>query len=105
MRKVKTETIGNQKNRKKACVVRKIIVNLTGDIDFAKKTGYTEISKKATKEDVPMKAFWNLLVVLGVIAAAGAAVFFWLREKKNREVWLEDDCCTWEDGGEEIEAE
>lgn len=43
-----------------------------------------------------MKIVWKLLVVLGVVAAAGAAVLLWLREKKNREE-LEDECCTWDD--------
>ena len=44
-----------------------------------------------------MKLIWKLLIALGVILAAGAAVLVWLHAKKKREEWLEDDCCTWED--------
>ena len=63
-------------------------------------TGFRDILRTDTdvvKEDVPMKIVWKLLVVLGVLAAAGAAVLLWLREKRNREEWSEDDCCTWDD--------
>ena len=64
-----------------------------------------KIPYKDNEEVVPMKIFWKLMVVLGVVAAAGAAVLLWLRAKKNREEWEDDECCTWDDVCEECNGE
>ena len=45
-----------------------------------------------------MKIVWKLLVVLGVLAAAGAAVLLWMRERKHGCCGCdEEDVCTWDD--------
>ena len=52
-----------------------------------------------------MKVFWKLLVVLGIVAAAGAAVLLWLRAKKTQEEWSDEDCCSWDDVCDECNGE
>jgi len=43
-----------------------------------------------------MKIVWKLLVVLGVLATAAAAVALWMRSRK-KDVEFDEDCCVWED--------
>lgn len=40
-----------------------------------------------------MKIFWKLMVVLAVLAAAGVAVWLWMRSKKTCCVCGAEDCC------------
>ena len=94
--------INSRFRQKTAKILCKIIVI---DIDFTAISGYTESVNNDNKEAVPMKVFWKLLVAIGVLAAAGAAVMLWLRQRKKRNICWEEDCCSWDDVCDECNGE
>ena len=44
-----------------------------------------------------MKIIWKLLVVLGVLATAAAAVMMWMRSRKKNELEFDEDLCVWDE--------
>ena len=107
--KVKTESIYNTFFSKKFLFSLigngKNFVNWGRNIDFVCNSGYTERNKETKKEDVPMKAIWKLLVVLGVLTTAAVAVMMWLRSRKKAEIEFDEDCCVWADDEDEAVEE